>query len=386
MERNCQVKSLAHLLDSVEMSYRTDVKLCTSGHLNHHKLYKPSEKINQGWYSAKKQTSFMTERNTFPAENERARKMKRFPGNFCSGVPLLPAQAESSCPNNRRPQSPVTADGASVDFSTPLEMLKLKALKKKVEEGSDRLHMCLKRDELDVSEVMVLKNKPVKNSDCVMVLAEEEYQFIPSYLAGVTKTEQFNKFLHSQKEFLANYELLNDFSGSKVLEQHERKLAKFEDICNSFLIFGDILKEIKSEYELYVMMLLDSLLIAQYKAPSLLVELFLPLVLHKANRERQACIEYCGIQDCIFKKISGSDAFAFAGMACDNLTDLLLPFQAETMKINSSNIFLQGQIKEVEGNITEILDKLRITQENQSILDEEPSKLKQHGREAVSTY
>lgn len=60
-----------------------------------------------------------------------------------------------------------------------------------------------------------------------MELANEEYQFVPSYLAGVTKTEQFNKFLHFQKEFIAKHELLQkDFTGSKVPEQHERKLAK----------------------------------------------------------------------------------------------------------------------------------------------------------------
>lgn len=46
-----------------------------------------------------------------------------------------------------------------------------------------------------------------------------------------------------------------------------------------------------------------------------------------------------------FLRISGFDAFGFAGMLCDNLTDFLLSFQAETMKINASNMFLQGQIK-----------------------------------------
>ncbi|XP_050565779.1 uncharacterized protein C6orf118 homolog [Cygnus atratus] len=245
MERNHEVRSLAHLLNSVELAYRTDVKLYTSGHLNHNELY---------------------------------------------NIPLLPAQAESSFPNNRHPQSPVTSVGASVDASsTAPEILKLKALKKKAEEGTDRFHMRLKRKELDVSEIMVLKNKPVKNSrQCAAELAKE-YQFIPLYLAGVTKTDQFNKFLHFQKEFIAKHELLqNDFTGKKVSEQHERKLAKelqnicgcdplnfkrlqaaeevFEDICNSSLILGDILKEIKSEYELYIMMVLDSLPIAQHKA------------------------------------------------------------------------------------------------------------------------
>lgn len=46
------------------------------------------------------------------------------------------------------------------------------------------------------------------------------------YLAGVTKTEQLNKFAHFQ-EFIAKHELLQDgFIGSYVSEQHERKLTK----------------------------------------------------------------------------------------------------------------------------------------------------------------
>lgn len=236
MERNHEVRSLAHPSDSVELTYRTDVKLYTSGHLNHNKLYKPSEKIKQGrWYSASKQTSFVTERNQFLVENERTRKMKNCSGNFCSSIPLLPAQAESSFPSNRHPQSPVISIGASVDAnSTAPEILKLKALKKKAEEGTDRFHMCLKSEELDISEIMVLKNKPVKNSrQCAVELAKEEYQFIPSYLAGVTKTDQFNKFLHFQKEFIAKHELLqNDLTGKKVSEQHERKLAKVREPQN----------------------------------------------------------------------------------------------------------------------------------------------------------
>lgn len=42
----------------------------------------------------------------------------------------------------------------------------------------------------------------------VVELVKGEYQFIPSHLAGVAKTEQFNKFLHFQDEFIANHELL----------------------------------------------------------------------------------------------------------------------------------------------------------------------------------
>lgn len=75
----------------------------------------------------------MTERNQFLAENKRARKMKIFSDSFCCSITLFPAQAKSSCSNNRCSQSPVAGVGASTDFSTPLEMLKLKVLKKKGE-------------------------------------------------------------------------------------------------------------------------------------------------------------------------------------------------------------------------------------------------------------
>ncbi|XP_009700036.1 PREDICTED: uncharacterized protein C6orf118 homolog, partial [Cariama cristata] len=87
----------------------------------------------------------------------------------------------------------------------------------------------------------MLKKKPVKNSQqCVEELAKEEYQFIPSYLAGATKTEQFDKLLRFQKEFVAKHELLqNDFTGSEVVEE------VFEDVCNNSLISDDILKEVK---------------------------------------------------------------------------------------------------------------------------------------------
>lgn len=102
---------------SVEMAYRTNLKLYTSEDLNHKKFYKPSEKIKQRlWYSARKQTCSIIERNQFPAKNERARMIKRFSGNFSFSVSLLPAKPEFFCHNNRYPQSPVT--GVRFFYST----------------------------------------------------------------------------------------------------------------------------------------------------------------------------------------------------------------------------------------------------------------------------
>uniref|UniRef100_A0A8C8RZK1 Chromosome 6 open reading frame 118 n=1 Tax=Pelusios castaneus TaxID=367368 RepID=A0A8C8RZK1_9SAUR len=248
------IKSLTHLLDGLEKAHRADVQLYTSGHLNHNKLYKPRETIKPGyWDSAKKLSYFTTEKNQFPAQNiwdEAAKKRKNTLADFIPSTVLVPVYAKSASPIYRQS----TANIASVDLP--------------VNEESDRFNKPLKREELDVPELKVLKYKPVKNSRRAAEVTKDEYQFMPSYLAGVTKTDQFNKFLHFQRDFIAKHDLLeNDFTGSKASERHERKLSRalqrvcdcnrphfkrlqvfgdvFEDICNSSLIFGDILKEVK---------------------------------------------------------------------------------------------------------------------------------------------
>nr|XP_025965631.1 uncharacterized protein C6orf118 homolog [Dromaius novaehollandiae] len=415
MERSSQMRT--HLLDCMEIAHKNDIKLYTSGHLNHNKLYKPSEKIKLGqWDSARKQTSFMSERDQFPAQNERAKKMKNFSSNFYSSIPPLPAHTDSSLPTNRYPQSSVTRLGPPADVSlTPLESLNLKVPKKKVKEGTNRFSMHLKRHELDVSEIMVLKNKPVKNSrQCVAEPVKEEYQFIPSYLAGTTKTDQFNKFLHFQREFIAKHELpKNDFTGSKASEQHEMKLTKalqkicdrdplhfkqlqvvekvFEDICNSSLIFGGVLKEIKNEYELYMMTLLDSLPIELYKRHSILVpnSPWCPALLRQQDgpwqlqnelemlmwmsQTPETKTETCSDHE--MKEIVGktpSVAEQLESMRCEVLStwEEMMILQTEKKErmacagmVDMANTI--RDVEEVEDSITGTLDKLHITQENQ---------------------
>ncbi|XP_070374917.1 uncharacterized protein C6orf118 homolog isoform X2 [Equus asinus] len=147
-----------------------------------------------------------------------------------------------------------------------------------------------KKEELRLPEMKVLKSKTVKSSrQCVMSPpGKDEYQYISSYLAGVTKADKYRKFLCFEKEVLAKQDLLkNDFTGGKAAICHEKKLEQelqkvcvcdpqqfnrlqvfgkiFEDICNSSLIFGDILKEVKDTYELYMTILLESQPTAQYE-------------------------------------------------------------------------------------------------------------------------
>ncbi|XP_030412578.1 uncharacterized protein C6orf118 homolog isoform X3 [Gopherus evgoodei] len=419
MAESKQARSLTHLLDGLEKAHRADVQLYTSGHLNHNNLYKPRENVKPGyWDSAKKPASFMTERKQLPAQNickETAKKMKNSLADFTPSTTQVPVLAKSAFSIYRHSQALM----ASVDHpvngpltSTPLEK-QLKELKKKTEEETDRLKKPLRREELDVPEMKVLKYKPVKNSRrCAAEVTKDEYQFMPSYLAGVTKTDQFNKFLHFQRDFIAKHDLLeNDITGSKASERHERKLAQ-------------------NEYELYMVILLDSLPTTQYqtlmaqvkgmgkrpvktqeieairrevqtlvkKAKSVLerneelrneleIQLWvsqspesktvpetsgdhamkLPEEKHLSLAEQiesmrcQVLAKWEEMQ-AIEKEIR--ETMTHAGMA-NTVEKTVKDIEAEALKLNSANSFLQHQIKEVQYNITDILNRQKVTQESQ---------------------
>uniref|UniRef100_A0A8C5Z8G2 Translin-associated factor X-interacting protein 1 N-terminal domain-containing protein n=1 Tax=Marmota marmota marmota TaxID=9994 RepID=A0A8C5Z8G2_MARMA len=154
----------------------------------------------------------------------------------------------------------------------------------------ERLSEGRRREELRLPQVKVLRyREPGSSHRCTLTApGPDEYQYINSYLAGITKADRYQKFLSFQKQVLAKQDLLkSDFTGAKVATGHEKKLEEklqkicmcppqelsrlqvlgevFEDVCNSSLIFGDILKEVKDEYELYMTTLLCSQPTEQYE-------------------------------------------------------------------------------------------------------------------------
>ncbi|XP_061482356.1 uncharacterized protein C6orf118 homolog [Rhineura floridana] len=279
--------NLTDLLDGVEKAHKAEIQLYTSGHLNHNKLYKPEQSIKRNyWERAKKSAIILTKRTQFTSPSEVSRKTKNTLTS-CDDATPTPTRAKSASHSCQQPRASKASCRSPVGTSFGTTSLKLQ--RKEAEEGFGTFRKQLIREELDVPEMKMLKYKPTKNSRlCLMREAKDEYQFLPSYLAGVTKTDQFQKFMQFQKDVIAKQDLLeNDYIGSRSAEHHERKLAQalqnicdcnhphfyrlqavsdvFEDICNSSLIFGDILKEVKNEYELYMVILLDSLPTMQYK-------------------------------------------------------------------------------------------------------------------------
>ncbi|XP_015673569.1 uncharacterized protein C6orf118 homolog [Protobothrops mucrosquamatus] len=287
MAERKQKSQLAELLDEVEKAHKSEIRLYVSGHLNHNKLFKPpkSTKYNY-WESAKRTTLRSAKKDALEGSHEVLEK-----GSSSKDVPPVPVRAKSASPlGYPSPIHPASfRTPVSVSLSTAAFKLQKKEAPEKPQDEAGIFQKQLIREELDIPEMKLLKYRRLKNSRlCVTKEFKDEYRFLPSYLAGVTKKDQYNKFMQVQKEYIAKQDLLeNDFIGSKSTERHEKKLAQalqnicdcrgphfyrlqaigqvFEDICNSSLIFGDILKEVKNEYELYMVILLDSLPATQYR-------------------------------------------------------------------------------------------------------------------------
>ncbi|KAJ6664616.1 hypothetical protein lerEdw1_006189 [Lerista edwardsae] len=296
MASSKQKSSLTNILDGVEKGHKAEIQLYTSGHLNHDRLYKPKEAIKCNyWESAKKPALFLRKRTLFTARKEASRRTPTPLASFGDATtPTSTPISAGAKPDSRSSAKPLASKACSAVLEGSLPgfasfKLQRKSVVKEVEQEGDISQKQHIKEELDVPGMKMLKYKPTLNSRlCVMEPTKDEYEFRPSYLAGVTKADQFHSFMQFQKNVIAQEDLLeNDYIGSKSAEHHEKKLAQalrnicdcarphfnrmqavgdvFEDICNSSLIFGDILKEVKNEYELYLMILLDTLPTMQYR-------------------------------------------------------------------------------------------------------------------------
>ncbi|XP_049991594.1 uncharacterized protein C6orf118 homolog isoform X1 [Alexandromys fortis] len=280
--------NLRELLTRLQEDHRDDVYVYTSGHLNPNKLYKPPQTITQHWRNGNRPRE---ETRVFPpsvSRDKQLAKMRDAWAYFTINTALHPDDSHGT-------QLFRYLNPRGITSHAYKEGVALKKFPEDEEDDEVRERHVFSRErhrkeELRLPEMKVLKYPEVPSSrQCYKSLpGRDVYRYVSSYLAGVTKADRYNKFLSFQKEVLAKEDLRkNDFTGSKVAVNHENKLKEelekictcnpqqfnrlqvfgeiFEDICNSSLIFGDLLKEIKDEYELYMAALLDSQPTAQYK-------------------------------------------------------------------------------------------------------------------------
>ncbi|KAI5182778.1 hypothetical protein MUG91_G354n3 [Manis pentadactyla] len=270
--------NLTKLLNTVQKEHREDISLYTSGHLNPNKLCRPPKMTLCHWPNATRPKQEKIFRVENPSGREMA-KMKDALAYFTIPTAVGPNDAQDT---------PLFRYLSPLEHTSHTSEEPLFARKVPGEEGSPEWR---RREELRLPETKVLKHEPAASSrPCASCAPDkDEYRYLGSYLGGITKADKYRKFLCFQKEVLAKQDLLkNDFTGSKSAKRHEEKLEQelqkvcecdpqhfsrlqvfrevFEDICNSSLTFGDILKEIKNEYELYMAILLKSQPTEEYKA------------------------------------------------------------------------------------------------------------------------
>ena len=208
--------NLTKLLNKVQKDHRDDIYLYTSGHLNPNKLYRPPETILNHWPNASRPKGEKIFKVEKPCDKKIA-KMKDALAYFTINTALTPKDAQAT-PLFR--------------YLNPLEHIShtseedLTPRKPPRKEASPELR---RREELRLPEMKVLKYRTVESSrQCVMSPQhKDEYQYVSSFLAGITKADKYKKFLCFQKEVLAKQDLMkNDFTGSKAATCHEKKLEQ----------------------------------------------------------------------------------------------------------------------------------------------------------------
>ncbi|KAF6112964.1 hypothetical protein HJG60_001871 [Phyllostomus discolor] len=259
--------NLTRLLNRLEKSHREDILLYTSGHLNHDKLYRPPETILRHWRNAHGPAGRRVRSVQRPSDDDKVARMKDAWAYFTVNTALGP---------NDGPSTPLfrylhpAAGGVRASEEDVL------AEPAAGEAGAAQR----RREELRWPDLKVLKPRAARWSsrECAMLhQGEDEYRYVSSYLAGLTKADKYRRFLRFQREVLATQDCLGtDFTGRRAAAGHEKKLEQelqkvclcdphnklqvlsrvFGDICKSSLIFGDLLKEVKDEYELYMAILL----------------------------------------------------------------------------------------------------------------------------------
>ncbi|XP_055495388.1 uncharacterized protein C6orf118-like [Leucoraja erinacea] len=268
--------TLRQLLHDLEKGQKADICAYTFGHLNQRNLSKVSGQYKGAvsWQGAKI-TTHRKEKSTSIQQlsKMKVKKMTEAMVELSLMTTVLPNLPAANLPILcDLDQSAARGSREIPDTTSSTCTLITDAKKQSLQDH------CIK-EELDFTALMLMKPQPQK---CEGPSGSQyQRQFIESYLAGVTKEDQFRKLLDFERKVLMKQDLLERdiMSGYKVAQKHEWKLANelmklghcpgpnlrrlqifsevFEDICQDTTTFRNILREIKVEYDAYLASLLE---------------------------------------------------------------------------------------------------------------------------------
>ncbi|KAM4694268.1 uncharacterized protein C6orf118 homolog [Discoglossus pictus] len=275
-----KIINLHKLLDDIEIASKNDARDYTSGHLNCKHLSKPTVlSDNIFWKRGQKEIPF--EDQKLPrVTNINVRKMKDALTDFTAKTCLEQSKHKASISHSPLVKHVSPTTPKNTPYMGSLLDSQSREMKKQDIRGS------LQSEELELPRLKVLTFKEDKNRTKLLE-CDGEYNFVPTYLGGLTKTDQFVMFSKFDREFLKTEDLTKYFTKNTLVESHEQKLNKellnishvrpphvariqifceaFGNICSSSSIFGNLLGQMKSAYESYIEDLLDTQASTQYE-------------------------------------------------------------------------------------------------------------------------
>ncbi|XP_067844464.1 uncharacterized protein C6orf118-like [Heptranchias perlo] len=270
-----QKKTLQQLLHGLEKAQKDDILAYSFGHLNHKNLCKISgqQEGSVSWQSAKKPTPIEKEKIDASIQKSRDIKVKKMTDALVD-FSLMTSMVPVIRTTNSLVLDDLDCTNATTSQDTPCNPVTPHT-------EAQMLQDHFIKEELELSTLMLIKPQLQKCEKSHT--RPDQSQFVESYLAGLTRKDQFSKLLEFEKKILMKQDLLEReaMSGYKAVAKHERKLTRelmkidnvpgpdmrrlqvfsdvFEDICRDSTIFCEILREIKAEYDVYLTSLLESL-------------------------------------------------------------------------------------------------------------------------------
>ncbi|KAM8946440.1 uncharacterized protein C6orf118 homolog [Pelodytes ibericus] len=281
--------SLDKLLDGIEKANKNDAKAYTSGHLNHNHLFKPQVLDKQSFWKRENKHDHLqlSQKKTLHcATDGKVNGMKdslakiTLKTSLLHGYKLEATSLPSLVIKHASPVTPINTPFASsfLESHTQEDVLD------KVE--FEDLAVSFQGEELDLPDL-----KPLNLEYSSIRTSRQDfdplYHFEPIYFAGVTKTDQYKMFLQFSREILQKDDVTKIFSKNISAERHERELAKellkishvkpphfarlqlfsktLENICSGSFMFGNIVRQVKAAYDLYIEYLLDAQTSTQYE-------------------------------------------------------------------------------------------------------------------------
>ncbi|XP_067901871.1 uncharacterized protein C6orf118-like isoform X2 [Heterodontus francisci] len=278
-----QKKTLRQLLHELEKAQKADILAYSFGHLNQRNLHKllGQQKGSVTWESAKKPTPSKKVQKCMSIQQSKDTKVNKMTDalvDFSLMASILPISPTDYCPV----LNDLDQNSARASQNTPYDSMlsETKACSGTPHTETQKLKYHFIKEELELSTLMLIKPQIQK---CARShTGHDQSQFVESYLAGLTRKDQFSKLLEFEKKILMKQDLLEReaISGYKAVAKHEWKLNRelmeighlpgpnlrrlqvfsdvFEDICQDSIVFCEILREIKAEYDLYLTSLLES--------------------------------------------------------------------------------------------------------------------------------